>query len=251
MALGFELVAGKASEDAFAAIAMAPTIGQLVPAAGAATGTAGQNTFTLAFEVADDAPGGVHEFALVITPTSPAAFSDRGVTVPVTIEVIPLSFWERYGTWVLRGLGGVFALIVLLGFVLPARFNKRAILYCADVRDPELIRRSSYPLGTKAKRGFYRAASVRLGPSGPVKKGGAITLKAGPGGRIEASPASTSATVFRVDVSSASEQDDYSHLISDTDDDERPRMSVKQGSFRTSAGVGYEVKGAGFVFWYK
>lgn len=253
MDLSLQLRPGKASDDILESISMTPQSGRLSPTSmNRDAPAAGQDSFILTFEVADSAPGGTHELELVIIPVSPEGFSERGLTVAVTIEVIPLTFWERYGTWVIRAAGALLAFIILLGFILPAKFKKRAILYYADIRDPELVRRSSYPLGTKSKRGFYRAASVPLGPSGPVKKGGAITLIASPGGRIQAALMSKTATVFRVDVSSiGTDDDDESSLISDMEDDERPRVSLKQGSFRVSAGVGYEVKGSGFVFWYK
>ena len=210
----------------------------------------GRDAFDLTVTVADRTAGGTHELALAITPMAPIGFADRAVTAPLSVKVIPLSFWERYGTWITRIAGGLLVLFVLIGIFSPARFKKRAILYYADIRDPELVRRSSYPLGNKAKRGFYKAASVALGPSGPVKKGGAVTLRAVAGGRIQGIPGTKGAVVYRVDLP-APEDDDESALISDLEDDERPRVSQSKGAFSIGANVGYEIKGSGFVFWYK
>lgn len=209
----------------------------------------GRDSFPFTATIKKSAPGGTYQLTFKVTPLAPTGFADRAISVPLTVQIVPLSFWELYGTWITRIAGGLLALILLLGFITPARFKKRTLLYYADIRDPELVRRSSYPLDKKAKRGFYRAARVALGPSGPVKKGGAVTLVAGSGGRIQAAPASASAVVFRVELPGVDE--DESALVSDMADDERPRVSLKKGSFRPSARVGYEIQGSGFVFWYK
>lgn len=217
----------------------------------------GSDSFALAFTVSEDAPPGRHDLRLTITPTAPEGFGDRAVTVPLIIEVVPLSFWERYGRMVQYSAGGVLFLIILLGIFLPARFKKRAILYYADVRDPDMVRRSSYPLGTRAKRGFYRPARVALGPSGPVKKGGAVRLQAGPGGAVDVHPVAAGAIVLKTPLPGDDSDDGDVDaelgraVASDPDGEERPRVPLKDGCFRMAAGVGYEIKGSGLVFWYK
>src|SRR5690606_1204450 len=142
---------------------------------------------------------------------------------------------------------GLAALFVLLGVALPARFPKRAILHYADVRDLDMIRRSSYPLGTRARRGFYRAARVAVGVSGPVKKGGLVSLRARPGCGGEAVLASPGAAVLRTPI--PGEDDD--EFVRALRDGERPRVPTSDGRFRVSPGVGHEIQGTGLVFWYK
>ncbi len=211
----------------------------------------GETSFPLTLEVdRDKAAGGVKKLRVRVTPTSPEGFAERAIDVELAVHVVPLSFWERYGKFVQYGAGGLVLLIILLGIVTPAKFKKRAILYYVDIRDPEMARRSSYPLGAKGKRGFFRAARIAVGPSGPVKKGGAVVLRARSGGAVEAVPASSSATVFRAEI--PTEDDDVGgDFASPGDDDDRPRVPLKKGCFRVGAGVGYEIKGSGFVFWYK
>ena len=214
----------------------------------AASEDAGSRELAVRFTVAGDAPAGASRPTLSITPVTPAGFpgtlDERALSVPVSIDVVPLTFWERYGRLVQYGAGALAAIVLLLGWLTPARFKKRAILYYKDVRDPELARQSSYPVGVKAGAGFFRSARVHVGPSGPVKRGGVVTLEAAGGGAIEARPMSAKATVRRTSIA---EDDDFFS----GNDDERPRVPLRKGGFRMSPGTGYEIEGSGLVFWYK
>lgn len=232
---------GQASSKSPGGVTIAPDRLTLVPGQ--------RESFPLTVTIGKDAPGGEHTLSLQVTPLAPVGFAERAISVPVTVRVVPLSFWELYGTWIIRISGGLLALVVLIGLFAPAQFKKRSLLYYADIRDPELVRRSSYPLDKKARRGFYRAARVALGSSGPTRKGGVVILRAQSGGRILAVPASASARVFRVEL--PGEDEDESALISDLEPDERPRVPLKKGGFMLSPRVGYEIQGSGLVFWYK
>lgn len=217
-------------------------------ASGGAAGNPAGRDLALRFTVAGDAPAGAARPTLSITPITPAGFpgtlDDRALAVPVSIDVVPLTFWERYGRLVQYGAAALVAIVLLLGWLTPARFKKRAILYYKDVRDPELPRQSSYPVGVKAGAGFFRPARVHMGPSGPVKRGGVVVLEAAGGGAIEARPLSAGATVRKASI--ADDDDAFGG-----NDDERPRVPLRKGGFRMAPGTGYEIEGSGLVFWYK
>lgn len=232
-----------AKHPLLAAMTMSPDTVALVPG--------GADSFDLRLALGENAPAGRHTVFVTITPASPASFADRAITVPLTIDVIALSFWERYGRMVQYSAGGLVFLLLVLGFVTPARFKKRAILYYADVRDMDMVRRSSYPLGTRAKRGFYRPARIALGPTGPVKKGGVVRLQAGSGGSVDAMVLSSSATVRKTPLPATDEDDPDRALADALGDEDRSRVPLKNGQFRMSAGLGYEIEGSGLVFWYK
>lgn len=203
---------------------------------------AAARSFELEFDVAKSARAGDQSWTLTFTPVAPEGFADKQTTADATARVVALTFWEKHGTKVIIAAGAVAFLILLLGFVMPAKFKKRAIVYYLDNRDADMERQSSYPLGTKAKRGFYRPARIRLSPSGPVKKGGVVVLEAQKGGRVLARPSSSSAKVFRAP---GEDDDDF------VSDEDRPRISLKDGGFRMSPGSRYEIDGSGLVFWYK
>src|SRR5262249_9219403 len=120
-------------------------------------------------------------------PVKPTGYEERAVELDVLLDVVPLTFWERYGTWIEIGAGALLLLFLLLGFILPARFARRTILHYRDVRDPDLPREATYPLGVRARPGFYRGARQLVGPTGPVKTGGLVELRP-LGGAIVARP---------------------------------------------------------------
>ena len=211
--------------------------------------------FPLTVTIDRDATPGPHQLVLQLTPTSPAGFDDRALAVPVTIDIVALTFWERHGTLVKYTAGAVLAFLILIGFLAPARFKKRAILGYMDLRDPDLPRRSSYPIGTRAKRGFYRAARIAVGPSGPVKKSGIVELRAISGGAVLATPSSDGATVYKTEIprDDMDEADPFDASFGSggfgDEDDERPRVPLKDGSFRMAPRVGYQVASTELVFW--
>ena len=200
-----------------------------------------QRETVLEFLVGKKASSGTQTFPLKLSPTSPSGFEDRAIEVTVAVNVIALSFWEKHGTRVIVASGALVFLILLAGFLSPAKFKKRTLVYYMDTRDEDLERQSSYPLGAKAKRGFYRPARIELGNSGPVKQSGIVKLEATKGGRIVAIPRK-GAVVLR-----APGEDDSQF----TDDEDRPAIPLKDGGFRMSSGTRYEIKGTGLVFWYK
>ncbi len=204
-------------------------------------GTQPSRVFAIEFTVDGDAPPGIQNFVLTITPTKPSGFEDRKIEVQVAVSIIALSFWEKHGTIVIIASGVLVFLILLAGFLSPAKFKKRTIIYYRDTRDQDLERQSSYPLGTKAKRGFYRPARIELSNSGPVKKSGIVKLEAAKGGRILAIPRKGAVALH------APGKDDTEF----SEEDDRPAVPLKDGGFRMSAGSRYEIKGTGLVFWYK
>ena len=156
------------------------------------------------------------------------------------LERYPLTFWERYGFWIEVGAGALLFLLLLLGFVTPARFRKGSVLYYEDARDPDLPREASYPLAAKAKAGFYRGARLLVGPSGPVKTGGLVELRAGPGGAVLARPISPGAKVREVP-----KPDEGGFTVGEPRD-----VPLVKGGFRASVGTRYEIEGSGLTFWY-
>ena len=127
---------------------------------------------------------------------------------------------------------------MLLGIVVPARFKRSLVLHYKDVRDPDLPRESSYPLGVKAKAGFYRKARLLLAATGPVRAGGVIELSPAPGGGVIAKPLGGRKIqeLPREDTSGLGMTGE-------------PRdVPLVKGQFRCSPGARYEVAGAGLVF---
>jgi hypothetical protein len=192
----------------------------------------------ITIDIPRDGASGAVKLTIAAKPKL-AGFEDRVVTAPVTLDVVPLSFWERHGTKVMIASGGLLLLIVLIGLLTPAKFPRRAMLHYLDMRDPDLERRSSYPLGTKAKRGFFRPARVNVGPSGPTKKGGTVMLTAVAGNRVQATPLAGGAKVTR-----APGEDEVAS-------DDRPAIPLKDGAFAMSPGTRYEIEGSGLRFWFE
>ena len=101
---------------------------------------------TIEIAIPRDGASGTLSVPITATPKL-KGFENRAVTSPVQLTVVPLSFWERHGTKVLFGASGLVLLILLIGLLSPAKFPRRAMLHWLDVRDPDLERKSSYPLG--------------------------------------------------------------------------------------------------------
>jgi hypothetical protein len=198
----------------------------------------GSRKLDITIQVPRDGATGVVRIPITAKPTL-AGFEDRTVTTQLELTIVPLTFWERHGTKLLVGAGGLVLLLLLLGILSPATFARRTVLHYIDVRDPDLERKSSYPLGAKAKRGFYRPARVHIGPSGPVKKGGTVVLTAVSGNRVVARPLSSAARVVRAPGEDEPAADD------------RPAIPLKDGAFTMSAGTRYEIEGSGLRFWFE
>lgn len=199
----------------------------------------GPRTFEVSLAVDRDAKPGPAALRLSLRPGEPRGFESRAIDVDVTVTVVPLTFWERYGFWIKVGTGTVLFLFVLLGIVSPARFKRSLVLHYKDVRDPDLPRESSYPLGVKAKAGFYRSARLLLAATGPVRVGGVIELSPAPGGGVIGKPLAGRAMkeLPREDASGLGMTGE-------------PRdVPLVKGQLRCAPGTRYEVAGAGLVFW--
>ena len=199
----------------------------------------GSRTFEFSVAIDRDAKPGPATLKLALRPTEPRGFEGRAIDVDVTVTVIPLSFWERYGSWIEIGSAAALFLFVLLGILIPARFKRSLVLHYKDVRDPDLPRQSAYPLGVKAKAGFYRSARLALAATGPVRAGGVIELSPAPGGGVTAKPLAGRQI-------KELPREDTSGLGMTGDPRDVPLVN---GRFRCSPGARYEVAGAGLVFW--
>jgi hypothetical protein len=199
----------------------------------------GPRTFELSMNVDRDARPGPVTLKLSIRPTRPRGYEDRAIDADVTIDVVPLTFWERYGFWIKVGSGIVLFLFLLAGMVLPGRFKRALILHYKDVRDPDLAREATYPLGVKAKAGFYRGAKLLLAATGPVRAGGVITLSPAPGGGVIARPLGGRR------VKELPREDASGMGLSG----EAREVPLVKGAFRCAVTTRYEVDGAGLQFW--
>lgn len=197
----------------------------------------GKNTFELVLVADRDAKGGARSIEVRVTPSKPKGYEDRAASAVLSVTVVPLTFWERYGTWVKIISGSVLGLFLLIGLIAPARFRRGTMLYYKDARDPDLPREGSYPLAAKAKAGFYRGAKAMLGPTGPVRAGGVVELLAGPGGGVLARP---------LGGRKAREvpRDEEGTPVA-----EGREVPLKNGTFRVLPGARYAIDGAGLTFW--
>lgn len=204
----------------------------------------GARTFPVRLEIDRDAPTAPRPLALVVRPDKPAGYEERAIQVEVQVEVVPLTFWERYGFWIQVGAGVLVLLLLVLGFALPAAFAKGTVLHYRDERDADLPREASYPLAVRARPGFYRAARQLVGPTGPVKAGGVVELRPGPGGAPQARLLSGGRVV------ELPPEDDSSGLMlaSGSSEPREVRLDAER-SFRVSLGVRYRIEGAGLAFW--
>jgi hypothetical protein len=199
----------------------------------------GERVFECSLAVDRDAKPGQALVKVSISPVKPRGYGDRAIFIDVTVDVVPLTFWERYGFWIEVGSGVLVFLILLMGFLLPARFKRSLMLHYKDVRDPDLPREASYPLGVKAKAGFYRGAKLFCAATGPVRVGGVIELTPAPGGGVIGRPLGGRQIkeLPREDTSGLGVTGD-------------PRdVPLVKGCFRCAVGARYEVAGAGLIFW--
>ena len=199
----------------------------------------GPRVFELTVDVSRDARPGPASLKLAVRPVKPKGYEGRAIELDVQLVVVPLTFWERYHRWIELGGGGLLLLILVMGYALPSRFDRRSVLHYRDARDPDLPREASYPLGVKAKAGFYRGARLLVAPTGPVRAGGVVELRPGPGGGVTARPLGGRAAreLPREDPGGLAPAGEPRPVI------------LKDGRFRCSKGVRYEIDGAGLVLW--
>jgi len=199
----------------------------------------GNRMFELKLLVDKDAAPGKAKLTVSLQPTEPRGYEDRAIDVDVEVDVVPLTFWERHGLRIKVGAGVLLFFIVLFGVLLPARFKRALILHYKDVRDPELPREGTYPLGVKVKAGFYRGAKVALAATGPVRAGGVIELRPAPGGGVIARP------LGGRKVKELPREDASGMGLAG----EAREVPLVKGAFRCAVSTRYEVDGAGLVFW--
>jgi hypothetical protein len=211
----------------------------------------GARVFELSVEVDRDAKGGPRSIQGTARPVKPTGYEDRATAVTLSITIVPLTFWERYGFWVKVGSGVLLGLFLLIGIFGPARFRKGTMLHYKDVRDPDLPREGTYPLAAKAKARFYRGARAMIGPTGPVRAGGVVELRAGPGGGVVARPLGgrKARELPREDESGGAMGG--MGMGGTGDGGEGREVALKDGGFRVLPGARYGVDGAGLVFWVK
>lgn len=197
----------------------------------------GPRSFECSLTVDRDAKPGPAAMRVTIRPVKPRGYGDRAVVIDVTADVVPLTFWERYGRWIEIGSGVLVFLFILSGIVTPARFKRSLVLSYKDVRDPDLPREGTYPLGVKAKAGFYRGARLLVAATGPVRAGGVIELVPAPGGGVIARPMGGRQVTELPREETAG-----------LGGEPRPVPLVK-GAFRCAPGARYQVTGAGLIFW--
>jgi hypothetical protein len=124
----------------------------------------GPRTFRFTLGVGRNSPPGPREIAIRIVPRKPSGFEDRAVSLTIPVTIVPLSFWERYGRNIQIGVTALVGILLLLGLVIPSRFRRSAILHYEDRRDPDMPREAKFPLGAKARAGFYRSAKNHARP---------------------------------------------------------------------------------------
>ena len=203
----------------------------------------GPRTFECEVVVDRDAAPGAAGVKVTFTPTKPRGYADRALTLDVALEVVPLTFWERYGFKIEVGAGILVFLFVLFGVLSPARFKRTLILHYKDVRDPDLPREATYPIGVKAKAGFYRGAKLLLAATGPVRAGGVAELRPAPGGGVTARP------LGGQKVLELPREDTSGLGLGPTGE---PRdVPLTRGCCRCAMGTRYEVAGGGVQFWFE
>lgn len=213
----------------------------------------GERAFPVKLGVDRDAKPGHARLAIRVQPVKPRGWEERAIEVAVELDVEPLSFWERYGFWIEVGAGALSFLVLLVGFVAPARFRKGTVLVYEDVRDRDLPREATYPLAARAKAGFYRGARQRVGPTGPVKTGGVVELSPGGGGGLVARPL-VSGKVLELPRKDDAAGPSGSSLLAPValpGGGEGREVPVVGGVFRAAAGARYEIVGSGLVFGWR
>ena len=212
-------------------LALAPEVIALAPE--------GPRAFTLTLRAPRDARPGPATLKLAVRPVTPKGYEAQTIELEARGVIVPLTFWERYHLWIELGGGGLVLLILVVGYALPSRFDRRSVLHYRDVRDPDLPREGSYPLGVKAKAGFFRGARLLVGATGPVRDGGVVELRPGPGRGVTARPLGGRA---------ARELPREGPGGLGPAGAPRP-VTLKDGRFRCSKGVRFEIDGTGLVLW--
>lgn len=118
----------------------------------------------VAFEVDTDHPGGKVDGTLEIR------FEKQKVRVPVTGNVIPLTFWERFGKLIMALgaglLGLLFLMFIIMGFVRPYSFSPAAkVKYGESMKKLQRQKPMQIVQIRGTKKGFYRNARLFIGGS--------------------------------------------------------------------------------------
>jgi Mg-chelatase subunit ChlD len=126
-----------------------------------------QKRFDLEIEVPEDAAPGKTKGALMLVPLTAPYENREGGRIEVEATILPLTFWEKHGGKTTFGLAVLLIGFVVAGFKLPSRFpRKLRVFYVDKPNDDE----GDYGLALRAKPGFYRPASLRIGGGGPIRR---------------------------------------------------------------------------------
>jgi hypothetical protein len=126
-----------------------------------------EKRFDVRFEVPDDARAGALSGALVLTPVTKPYVGRAGARIPVEATVLPLSFFEQHGGKVILGALLLLVLVVVAGFKTPARFPPKLRVWYQDKPNQD---EGDFGLAIRAKPGFYKAATFKIGRGGPVRR---------------------------------------------------------------------------------
>ncbi|HEY3448140.1 MAG TPA: vWA domain-containing protein [Myxococcales bacterium] len=126
-----------------------------------------QNHFDLTFEAPADAKPGPVSGALVLTPKSKPYVGREGGKVPVQAVILELTFWEKHGGKVVAGSLLFLLAFVVAGFKTPARFPKKLRVWYQDKPNGD---DGDFGLWMRAKPGFYKPGTFRIGGGGPIRR---------------------------------------------------------------------------------
>jgi hypothetical protein len=130
-----------------------------------------ERRFEFTFSVPDGMAAGPVSGEVRLTPASKPYEGREGLAVKVAAVVVPLTFWEAHGTKVILGALVLLVIFVVLGFKTPARFPKKIRVFYEDKPNSD---DGDFGLWLRAKPGFYRPATFRIGGGGPIRRSSAL-----------------------------------------------------------------------------
>jgi len=124
--------------------------------------------FDLRFKVPPDAQPGPLAGALLLTPASRPYLGREGTRIPIQGTILPLTFWERHGMKVAAALALALVAFAVAGVKSPARFQKKVRVWYQDAAHDD---EGDLGLWLRARPGFWRAAALKIGGGGPIRRG--------------------------------------------------------------------------------